>query len=169
MINLKITNRLLKIILLLSCALLMSLAVIDNIFAYDINFEYIQHIMSMDTTFKHPHITWRAVQNPVIHHLCYILIILLEAVASVLLWMGVIYLLKYIKSDSVQFQSAKEWGILGLLWTIGLYSLVFTTIASQWFASWQSSSWNAKSAAMPFIILLGITYLILAKKEDADL
>ncbi|MBS0285788.1 MAG: DUF2165 domain-containing protein [Proteobacteria bacterium] len=167
MISIKKTHRLTKLTLLFSCALLMTLAVLDNIFAYDINYDYVQHVMSMDTTFKHPHQYWRAVHNPFFYNLCLILIIIFEGVASIVLWVGTFYLLKNMKSDKAQFQAAKQWGAVGLLLTLVLYSLIFMTIASQWFASWQSSIWNSKNASMPFIILFGLTYLLLVKEDEA--
>lgn len=167
MFKIKFAHRLAKVMLLLSCALLLSIVFVDNIFAYGINFEYIQHIMSMDTTFKHPQLYWRAINNPIFYHLCFALIILSEGVISILLWIGAFHLFKNIKRDHSDFQSGKQWGLVGLSWALILYSLIFFTIASQWFASWQSSIWNAKNAATPFIILLGLTYLILAKENEA--
>lgn len=165
MATLQLSQRLTKCMLLMSCALLLTLVFIDNMTAYDINYEYIKHIMSMDTTFKHPSIYWRAVNNPIFYHICFALIIIYEGIASILMWLGVCALFKNLKRDSVQFQSAKQWGLVGLASTIVLYSFVFITIASQWFASWQSSTWNAKNAAIPFIMLFGITYLVLASKD----
>jgi predicted small integral membrane protein len=166
MIKIKLAHRLAKVMLLLSCALLLSIVCVDNIVAYDINFEYIQHIMSMDTTFKHPHLYWRAVNNPIFYHLCFGLIILIEGIVSILLWIGVYHLFKNLRRGHSDFQLAKQWGLMGLSLALILYSLIFFVIASQWFASWQSSLWNAKDAAIPFIILLGLTYLILAKEDE---
>lgn len=165
--KLTIANRCAKIMLLISSAVLLSIVFADNILAYDINFEYIQHIMSMDTTLKHPMLHWRAVHNPFIYHACFILIIFFEGGSSVLLWMGAYHLIKKIHASPSDFQSAKSWSLLGLLLALILYSFIFFTIASQWFASWQSSLWNAKNAALPFIILLGFNYLILAKEDES--
>lgn len=157
-----------KIILLLSSALSLSIVFADNILAYDINFEYIQHIMSMDTTLKHPKLYWRAVHNPILYHACFILIILFEGVSSLLLWIGAYHLIMKIHASPSDFQSAKSWSLLGLLLALILYSFIFFTIASQWFASWQSALWNAKNASLPFIILLGLNYLILVKNEEPN-
>jgi len=166
MIKIKFAHRLAKVVLLLSCAFLFSIVFVDNIFAYGINFEFIQHIMSMDTTFKHPQLYWRAINNAIFYHICFIFIILVEGIVTMLLWVGVFHLFKNIRREQAAFQFAKQYGLLGLLLALILYSFIFFTIASQWFASWQSSTWNAKNASIPFIILLGLTYLILAKENE---
>jgi predicted small integral membrane protein len=49
-----------------------------------------------------------------------------------------------------------------------LYIFGFFFIAGEWFASWQSVKWNAKTAAMPFIVTLGLTYLIFTQQEKDD-
>ena len=55
--------------------------------------------------------------------------------------------------------------MVGLLFALVIYSLVFFGIGGEWFASWQSVKWNAKNETMPFISILGIIYLILSQPE----
>lgn len=157
--------RIFKILLLLSTAITLLLAFIGNIIAYDTNFEYTHHIMLMDDTFKDPHLMARAIQNPLYHHIAYIFIIILEGIASLFLWMGVLCAFKNIYQPTLRFEDAKYWGNMGLLFSLWIYSFVFFTVAGQWFASWQSEQWNAKTASVPFLIILGITYLIFSQPE----
>ena len=149
--------RVLKCLMLFSCALLITLVFADNMTTYDINFDYIQHIMSIDDTHKHKNMLWRAVTNPLWHHICYIFIIVLEGIASALLWFGSYDLFRH---------NSKSWAQVALLFTLILYILFFFVIGSQWFASWQSTLWNAKTAAFPFIMLFAVTYLIINSHED---
>lgn len=145
------TIRMLKALLVLSAASLFSLAFLGNIFAYDINFVYMKHIMSMDDIPKHVYLYWRSVHNPFYFHVCYITIIALEGIVSLLLWFGIYHLLR---------NKTVQWCQIGLLAALTLYSLIFFTIGGEWFSSWQSAHWNAKAASTPFILLLGMTYLI---------
>lgn len=161
-------QRIVKATLVCNCALLLTIVFIDNIFAYSINYEYVQHVMSMDTTFKHAQVYWRAVHHPMYYHIALILIIIGEALASVLLWMGGVVLFKHIRSEATQFENAKQFSLFGLLVAILLFSFAFFTIGSQWFASWQSTIWNAKNAIMPFLILCALTYLVVATKDKTE-
>lgn len=161
----KFGMRLFKGLLLLSATSLLTLVFCGNVFFYEINFEYIKHIMSMDDTFHHPSLMMRAITNPIYYHLSYIFIIVLEGLASLLLWLGVYHIFKNITKATAQFAQAKYWGMVGLLLTIVIFIFIFFIIAGEWFASWQSTKWNAKSAAMPFIILFGIIYIIFSQAE----
>lgn len=165
MIEKKLGIRFFKGLLLMSAALLLTSVFAGNIFLYDINFEYVQHIMSMDDTFHHPSLMLRAINNPLYYHIAYILIIVLEGLASIFLWLGVYHVFKNLAQTSMNFKKAKYWGMIGLLFSILIYSFVFFGIAGEWFASWQSTKWNAKSASLPFIFIFGIIYLILSQDE----
>lgn len=157
--------RLLKAMLVVGCASLLFLAFVGNIFAYDVNFDYIKHIMSMDDIPKHPFLSWRAVYNPFYFHICYISIIAIEGIASLLLLIGVYHIINNLKKDPLEFSKSIQWSQIGLLLSLVLYSLLFFMVGGEWYSSWQSSHWNAKSASMPFIMLLGITFLIISQKE----
>lgn len=157
--------RLLKAMLVVSCASLLVLGFTGNIFAYDVNFEYIKNIMSMNDVPKHPFLSWRAVYNPFYYHVFYISIIVIEGIASLLLLTGIYHIIKNLKSEPREFLQSIQWSQIGLLLSLVLYSLLFFMVGGEWFSSWQSSHWNAKSASMPFIMLLGITFLIISQKE----
>lgn len=158
--------RLLQGSLLFSVAILLSLATLQNMIAYDINLTYVKHVLSMDDTFQHPTLMSRAITNPYFHHVGYIAIIILESIACILLWLGFLNLIKNIKQPAPLFREAKQWGIIGLLFTLLIYALVFFVFGGEWFASWQSTKWNAKSASTPFIIFIGIIYLVFIQHPD---
>ena len=52
--------RVAKIQAVIFVALVVLLAAFTNIQDYDANFAYVQHVLSMDTTFRHPQVMWRA-------------------------------------------------------------------------------------------------------------
>jgi predicted small integral membrane protein len=56
--------RVAKIQAVIFVALVVLLAAFTNIQDYDANFAYVQHVLSMDTTFRHPQVMWRAVTSP---------------------------------------------------------------------------------------------------------
>ena len=60
--------RLAKITLIASIALLMTLIALNNLTDYGSNFAFVQHVMSMDTTFPNNKGLWRAITTPSLHH-----------------------------------------------------------------------------------------------------
>ncbi len=161
----KLGIRFFKSVLLLCAASLLTIIFVGNVFLYDINFEYVKHIMSMDDTFHHQKLMLRAVNNPIYYHLAYLAIIILEGLASLFLWIGVYQLFKNITQSANRFNQAKYFGMMGLLFTLVIFIFIFFGIAGEWFASWQSNKWNSKGATMPFVLIFGIIYLILSQVE----
>jgi predicted small integral membrane protein len=166
MLNKTISIRFCKILLLVSATLLLLLSFIDNLLAYDINYEYVKHVLSMDDTFKHPALIARSIHNPIYYHLSYVIIIVLEGLASMTLCLGVLKCFKNVTRTQQQFQQAKYWGQIGLLFSLFIYCCLFYVLGAEWFASWQSLKWNSKTASTPFIIFLGIIYLIFSQPDE---
>ncbi len=167
LIEKKLGVRLFKSLLLLSATSLLTAIFAGNVFTYDINYEYIKHIMSMDDTFQLPSLMSRSVSNPIYYHLSYLLIIALEGLASLFLWMGVYQIFKNMTQPVIRFNQAKYWGMIGLLFALVIFTFIFFGIAGEWFASWQSNKWNAKGATTPFILIFGLIYVILSQDEIA--
>src|SRR5437763_12043640 len=69
-------------------AVQMTLVTVDNIIDYRTNYEFVQHVLAMDTTFKSSHLMWRAITSPGLATTTYVLIIGWEALTSVLLLAG---------------------------------------------------------------------------------
>ena len=81
--------RLSRIALTASLAAFFSLIAFGNITDYGTNFAFVQHVMSMDTTFRSPGVMWRAVTAPWAHHAAYAAIIAWQVGTAALLWFGV--------------------------------------------------------------------------------
>ena len=124
-----------------------------NLMDYDSNYQFVKHVLSMDTTFEGNALMWRAITVPWMWTVGYIGIILAEAVFAALGLIGGIKLFLRRDADAATFNRAKSWGygaygVGFLIWFIG-----FIVIGSEWFAMWQSSTWNGKDTAMPLAIL----------------
>src|SRR5580698_5858596 len=56
-----------KILLLAAIALFFTLVAFNNITDFDTNYQFVRHVLAMDTTFPDSHTTWRALRSPAIH------------------------------------------------------------------------------------------------------
>lgn len=63
------------------------------------------------------------------------------------------------------FQAAKPLAFLGLTMGALLYGLGFIVIGGEWFAMWQSPTWNGQPAAARFLVLIGFVTLVLLAPE----
>lgn len=155
------TTRLSKVVLVWAVAFFASLAVISNITDYDSNYKLVSHVLKMDTTFPDNKGLWRAIDNPIAHHLVYGFIILTELVIAVLCWLGGYRLFNVIKDPDI-FNKTKEIAILGLTLGILLWFTGFMTIGGEWFLMWQSEVANAQQSAFRLVLILGFTLIYLA-------
>lgn len=153
--------RLAKAVLVLQIGLFALLVGVDNIIDYNSNFEFVQHVMSMDTTFPDNALMGRAITDPALHHLAYALIIATEIVTGLLCIVGAAWLFRHISATSVRFQQAKSLAVCGLTLGFTLWFFGFLTIGGEWFQMWQSEKWNGQQAAFRFIACIGVVLTIL--------
>ena len=119
-----------------------------NLMDYDSNFQFVKHVLSMDTTFEGNALMWRAIDSPVIHHIGYIGIIIAEGLFALLALIGAVKLFRRRDADIATYNSARGWGYAAYGLGFVIWFLGFIVIGSEWFAMWQSSSWNGKDTAM---------------------
>jgi predicted small integral membrane protein len=86
--------------------LLVSLVAFGNLTDYDTNFAFVQHVLTMDTTFPSSTIRYRAITNPALHHAAYALIIATEILTAALCWMGALQLSRHIGDTGQGFNRA---------------------------------------------------------------
>ena len=96
------TIRLTKIALMASVSLLLLLVVFNNITDYSTNFQFVSHVLSMDTTLRHASVMWRSIESPFVHHLAYLLIIGWEIGAAGLCVAGTVKLAAALRSGSMR-------------------------------------------------------------------
>lgn len=131
---------------------------INNTFDFNTNYEFVKHVLSMDTTFNPNSI--RAIHNESIHLLAYLGIIGWQYLTF---GVGVLGLKEYHSIGRVKFINAS------LMMAITLYFFGYIIVASEWFMMWQSSKWNGKNTAFMFtMLLILILNLINSRHEDIE-
>ena len=153
--------RLAKVVLVLQIGLFAMLVGVDNIIDYNSNFEFVRHVLSMDTTFPGNALMDRAVTDPDLHHLAYAIIIAAEIITGLLCIAGAIWMVHHISVTSTRFQRAKSLAVTGLTLGFTLWFFGFLTIGGEWFQMWQSEKWNGQQAAFRFIACVGVVLVIL--------
>jgi predicted small integral membrane protein len=151
--------RLAKIAMTASLALFAFLVAFGNITDYGSNFAFVQHVMSMDTTFPDTTLRWRAITNPALWHAFYWLIILGEAMTCAAYAIGTANLLRHLRDDTATFGQAKRAIYVATALGFLVWFLGFMVIGGEWFAMWQSKIWNGQEAAFRFtatILAVGI-------------
>ena len=158
--------RLAKVVLVLQIGMFAMLVGVDNIIDYSSNFEFVRHVLSMDTTFPGNALMDRAITDPDLHHLAYAIIIASELITGILCIGGAIWMVRHTSATSVRFQRAKFVAVAGLTFGFTLWFLGFLTIGGEWFQMWQSEKWNGQQAAFRFIACIGLVLIILLLPDD---
>lgn len=161
------TVRYCKILLVASVGFLALLIVLNNLQDPRSNLLYIQHVMSMDTTFPDNQLKWRALISPTAHGLAYGLLVMCESAIALLCFLGTYRLLKAVKEPAKTFEQAKGIAIAGLTLAFLLWFVGFMAIGGEWFAMWQSEVWNGQQPAFRFIGCVGLV-LLFVNTADHD-
>jgi len=159
--------RLVKTVMVASCALFALLVAYDNLVDYGSNYTFVRHTLSMDTTFPSNVLMGRAITSPTLWTLAYWLIIAGEAATGLILAFGSLRLAFCMRGPAALFNAAKPAVALG----IGLGFLVwftgFSVVGGEWFAMWQSKEWNGVPSAFRFTVTL-LLVLIFVMQPDGD-
>ena len=154
---------------LVACnALYIFLVALGNITDYDTNYEFVKHVLSMDTTNfgaaagadLDPDVMWRAITDPVVWNIAYIGVIVWESLAAiVLIGACVLWLRAFITRGA--FDSARTWSSIGLLMIVALFFAGFITVGGEWFQMWRSTAWNGLDPAFRNSVLAAITLVLI--------
>ena len=148
--------RLAKTISVAGIGLLALLIVMGNITDYYSNYFFVEHVFKMDTTFPDSHLHYRSISTPFLFHAGYILIILLEAFMAFCCIKGSWLMIKNLKKDGAAFHASKNWAVAGIIIGILIWFVGFEVIGGEWFAMWQSGTWNGLAAAERVLEFSGI-------------
>lgn len=159
--------RWLKTLLLASMALYFTLVGLNNTTDFDSNFQFVRHVLSMDSTFPGNRALWRALHAPALHLGFYLGIISWELFNAVLCWMGTIALFRARNSPLEIFVKAKRTGTLALTAGLLLWLVVFISIGGEWFLMWQSKIWNGQEAAFRMFTIEALILGLLLQPEPA--
>ena len=143
--------RLAKAILCVPLALFGLLVAVDNVIDYGTNYAFVQHVLSMDTTFPGNALMGRAITNAPVWQFGYGAIIVGEALTGLCFLVAALTLMANLRAPPTQFAQAKTWAVVAgtvgfLVWFLG-----FAVIGGEWFQMWQSQTWNGQEPAFRFM------------------
>jgi len=161
-----IEARLVKLAMVGSLALFALVVTYDNLVDYGSNYAFVQHVLSMDTTFPGNALMGRRITSPAVWSVAYAGIILAEGLTGLAFGFGAIAMARQFRADAVQFRRAKRFVYLGaglgfLVWFFG-----FMVVAGEWFAMWQSTAWNGQEAASRFTMTIVAVLIFVNQRDD---
>jgi predicted small integral membrane protein len=155
-----------KVSLIFAVALFYSLVVFTNTTDYNSNFQFIRHVLMMDSTFPGNRAMWRALNSPAWHTMFYLSIIAWEATTMILLWWGGIRLARALHAPAAIFNQVKRTAVVALTLSLLMWLVAFLSIGGEWFLMWQSKLWNGQDAAFRMFTVVGIVLLLVAQPES---
>jgi predicted small integral membrane protein len=158
-------TRIAKLLLLAGIALFYTLVVFNNLTDFDSNYQFVRHVLMMDSTIPGNNGMWRAISSPTTHLIFYIGIIAWEIVTAILLWWGAVSLLKALRMPAAQFNAAKRVPVAALALSLLMWLVAFLSIGAEWFLMWQSHTWNGQEAAFRNFAVVGIVLLLLLQPD----
>jgi predicted small integral membrane protein len=158
-----------KAVLVAGVAVYYSLVVFNNLTDYDSNFQFVRHVLMMDSTFPGNRGMWRAINSPAWHTVFYLTIIAWEILTMTLCWWGTINLTRALRQPAADFHRAKRISLLALCFSLTMWLVLFLSVGGEWFLMWQSKSWNGQDAAFRMFMVVAIVLLIVAQPDSVDL
>jgi predicted small integral membrane protein len=153
----------------LFCAGLFALFVFaGNLMDYGSNYDFVKHVLSMDDTFDGNQLMWRAITSPVIHTIAYIGIIIAEGAFALIAIVGSVKLFLRRNASVAFYNRARGWGYAAYALGFGIWYIGFVVVGSEWFAMWQSETWNGKDTAMGIVTLWAGLAVLLALNEPSE-
>jgi len=155
-----------KLLLLAGIALFYTLVVFNNITDFNSNYQFVRHVLSMDSTFPGNHGMWRALPSPAFHMMFYISMIAWEAATTILLWWGAVKLFRALRLSAAEFHLAKRVPVMALTVSMLMWLVAFLTVGAEWFLMWQSHTWNGQEPAFRMFAVVGLVLLILMQPDS---
>jgi len=158
-------TRVAKILLLVAVGLFYSLVVLNNTTDFNSNYQFVRHVLMMDTTFPGNNGMWRAMNSPFWHLTFYFSIIGWETLTTILCWWGAISLSRALRGSAGAFDAAKRIPVIALTLGMLMWMVAFLTVGAEWFLMWQSHLWNGQEAAFRMFVVVGVVMLIMLQPE----
>jgi predicted small integral membrane protein len=157
-----------KVLLVAAVAFFFTLVVFNNTTDFDSNYQFVRHVLMMDSTFPGNKGMWRAIAVPWVHVTFYVGIIAWEMMNAVLGWWGAWRLLSAVRGTDAEFAHAK--GLSAAALTSGMlqWFVAFLCVGAEWFLMWQSKIWNGQEAAFRMFAIEGIVLMVLMMKEPEE-
>jgi predicted small integral membrane protein len=154
-----------KAVLVFAVALFYTILVLNNITDCGSNYEFVRHVLMMDSTFSGNHLMWRAVDSPLVHTVFYIGIIAWESVTMALRWWAGVRLVKSYRDDRAHFGAALSIAVIALTTSLLMWLVAFLDVGGEWFLMWQSKIWNGQEEAFRMFTIVGVVFLVLVQAE----
>ncbi len=159
------TLRIAKVLLVFAVAVFYSFVVLNNTTDYNSNFQFVRHVLMMDSTLPGNRGMWRAMNSPAWHTAFYVSIIMWEALTMLLLWWGGIRLARGLSRTPADFNKSKDIAVVALTLALLMWLMAFLSVGGEWFLMWQSKTWNGQDAAFRMFAVIGIVLLLVAQPD----
>ena len=154
-----------KLLLLAGIAFYYTLVVFNNLTDFGSNYEFIRHVLTMDTTIPGNHGMWRALRSPGVHLAFYWMIIAWELVTMMLAWWGVVGLSRALRQPANVFNAGKRVAVIALTASLLMWLVAFLDVGGEWFLMWQSHIWNGQEEAFRMFVIVGMVLLLLLQPD----
>ena len=154
-----------KLALLAGIGLYYTLVVLGNLTDFGTNYEFVRHVLLMDSTNPGNQEMWRAVRSPGLHLAFYWSIIAWEAVTMVLVWWGLFALIRSVRHSAAVFHAQKRIAVAALTISLLMWLVAFLVIGGEWFSMWQSRTWNGQEEAFRMFVVVGLVLLLLLQPD----
>jgi predicted small integral membrane protein len=163
-----IEARIVKVIMVGCLAVFALLVAFNNLTDYDMNYLFVQHVLSMDALKAGSPLLYRRINSPAMWQAGYALIIAGEALTGAALTAAAIAMLRRLRADARSLNRAKRFVLIGaalgfLLWFFG-----FMVVGGEWFQMWRSPDWNGQESAFRFYMTI-LAVLIFVNQRDDEL
>jgi predicted small integral membrane protein len=159
------TLRVSKLLLVFGVALYYTFVVFNNATDYNSNYQFVRHVLMMDSTFPGNRGIWRAINTPGLHTTFYLSIIAWEAVTMVLCWWAGVRMSRALRGSAMEFHQAKNTAAVALTLGLVMWLVAFLDVGGEWFLMWQSKSWNGQDAAFRMFTVIGIVLLLVVQHD----
>ncbi|MFG2574555.1 DUF2165 domain-containing protein [Streptomyces sp. NPDC048481] len=135
-------------------ALYLLLVAFGNITDFGTNRQFVRHVLAMDETFGDDDLMWRAVTNRGLQDAAYVAIIVWETIAGLVLAAGTWL---WARRDDLRARTVSTYGLVMVML---LFGAGFIAIGGEWFAMWQSKTWNGLDAATRAFLFAGVVLIV---------
>jgi predicted small integral membrane protein len=122
------------------------------------NQAFVHHVFEMDTTFRDPDLTWRAVNSDGLQNVAYVGVIVWESLIALVLVWATVQWVRGLRGGG--FDAARRWATLGFVMVFVLFFGGFITVGGEFFAMWQSDTWNGLQPALQNTLLAGLGLIV---------
>lgn len=156
-------SRLPLILLIFGWGLLHLLVAFGNMTDYGTNFEFVKHVLSMDTIFPDSKVGYRAITSTWVHHVFYVFIILMESLIAVFGLTAAYRFYQHRSAETESFSQQKKNAYIAVAIGVLLWFISFSIVGAEWFSMWQSADWNAVDTANRLLIIDAILYALILR------